>query len=205
MEKLLENIYAIIAMSKIGKNYSKDVYDIERYDNIVSMLENCLDEISDTTTKDKISKLVSDEESYITPKIDVRGAIFQEDKILLVKEKEDSLWSLPGGWADINLSPMECIKKEIREEAGVEVEVKKLIAFVDKLKYPHPRRIPHIYKAFFLCEKLSGQFTVGLETEDIGFFKANDLPPLSLDRVVPEQIKLVFEHYYDNSLATLFN
>lgn len=112
---------------------------------------------------------------------------------------------MPGGWADVNFSPAECVCKEILEESGIKAKVIKLVAFLDKLKHIHPYQIPHTYKAFFLCERISGKCQPGLEIEDVDFFELDKLPPLSLDRVVLEQIKMVFMIKNHIQLATEFD
>lgn len=135
------------------------------------------------------------EQGYATPKVDVRGAIIQDNEILLVREKSDGLWTLPGGWADVNESPAYSMQKEIQEEAGVEAKVTKLIALYDKLKHEHPPQWPHTYKCFFLCDITSGVPKPGLETSEVAFFKEDALPPLSVNRVTEAQILRCFAHY----------
>lgn len=181
------------------------MYDAERYRNMINILAEMLANLSSINNEENISKFFSSEIGYITPKIDVRGTVFKGNKLLLVKEKSDKLWSLPGGWADVNCSPAECVCKEILEESGIKAKVIKLVAFLDKLKHSHPYQIPHTYKAFFLCERISGKCQPGLEIEDVDFFELDKLPPLSLDRVVLEQIKMVFNHKNHIQLATEFD
>ncbi len=184
MLHILKYINSLQSLAQNGINYTKDVYDAERYRNMINILAEMLANLSNINNEEDILKFFSSEIGYITPKIDVRGAVFKGNKLLLVKEKSDKLWSLPGGWADVNFSPAECVSKEILEEAGIKTKVIKLVAFLDKLKRGHPYQIPHTYKAFFLCERISGKCQPGLETEDVDFFELDKLPPLSLDRVI---------------------
>jgi ADP-ribose pyrophosphatase YjhB (NUDIX family) len=124
----------------------------------------------------------------------VRGVVFSNQKILLVKERSDGKWTLPGGWADINESASEAVKREVWEESGFDVQVVKLLAFSDKQKHDHPPHLPHTYKAFFLCQIVDGKPTPSVETSAVEFFTDNNLPDLSLPRVTPKQIARIFEH-----------
>jgi ADP-ribose pyrophosphatase YjhB (NUDIX family) len=143
------------------------------------------------------------EKGYATPKVDVRGAAFRDGRILLVKEAIDGLWTLPGGWADVGDSPSEAIRREMVEESGFEVEVVKLCAVYDRSKHPHRPAFPfHLYKMFFLCEITGGEAKTSHETLEVGFFAEDALPPLSEGRVLPFQIKTMFDHYRDRSLPT---
>ena len=128
---------------------------------------------------------------YQTPKIDVRGAVFTNNKILLVREKIDDRWSLPGGFCDIGLSPSENIVKEIKEEAGYDVLPTKLLALLDMNKHPHPPQLYHYYKLFIQCEIIGGQASNGLETTGVHFYHEHNLPNLSLGRNTDTQIKLL--------------
>jgi ADP-ribose pyrophosphatase YjhB (NUDIX family) len=140
---------------------------------------------------------------YITPKVGVRAAIFKFDQILLIKEKSDNLWSLPGGWADVNLSPKENVLREIKEETGYVCSVVKLISMCDKRKDPTLSKWPHIYDLFFLCSIVSGEAKIKtLETSDLQFFSEDNIPPLSANRVNNLQIKKCFHHYFSPLLPT---
>ena len=115
-------------------------------------------------------------------------------EILLVKEKADGLWALPGGWADVNESPVEGILREIFEETGYHAKYIKLLALHDEHKHDHPPQFPHVYKSFFLCEIVGGAPTENIEISEVDFFAENAIPPLSVHRVTATQIKRLFEH-----------
>ncbi len=151
-------------------------------------------------------ELFSREAGYATPKIDVRGAAFRDDTILLVKEKVDGLWTLPGGWADVGDSPSEAVERELLEESGFEVRTVKLCAVYDRNKHPHKPSFPfHLYKMSFLCEITGGEPKTSPETQAVEFFAEDQIPPLSQGRVLPQQIKRMFEYYRDPSLPTDFD
>jgi ADP-ribose pyrophosphatase YjhB (NUDIX family) len=118
----------------------------------------------------EVINIFSLEKGYATPKIDVRAVILKDGKLLLVKERSDSLWTLPGGWADVNESPSEAVIRETREETGYQVSTIKLLALWDKLKHDHPLQWPHAYKCFFHCDIVSGEPSSTLEISDQDFF-----------------------------------
>jgi ADP-ribose pyrophosphatase YjhB (NUDIX family) len=146
------------------------------------------------------------EAGYATPKVDVRGVVFQSDTILLVKEVADGGWTLPGGWADVNESPKESVVREIREESGYETKPLKLLAIYDRSKHAHVPAFPfHVYKLFILCDLIGGASTTSVETSDVEFFAEHELPNLSLSRVTPSQIRRFFEHHRKPNLPTDFD
>lgn len=198
MEKSKELILMaqrIRALAVNGLAYSLSEYDTERYeelagisDRMVSLLAGC--DVAELKACYRLTK------EYVTPKVDIRAAVFNEkEEILLVKEKSDGQWSLPGGWADVGYSPKEVAVKEVKEETGLDVRARRLLAVMDMSKHPHPPIPFYVYKFFILCEKTGGAFNEVFDIEDKGFFKQGQLPPLSLERVVPEQIDYLFACY----------
>ena len=153
MNDILKYIKRVKALAQNGLAYCENPFDIERYEELKDISILMLNKLTDTPIQ-KIEKLNTDDKGYQTPKVDVRAVIINEGKLLLVKEKSDGKWSLPGGWCDIGYSPSEMAKKEVFEEAGYKVEVEKLIALLDKECHGHPEDIYHIYKLFFQCKIL---------------------------------------------------
>jgi ADP-ribose pyrophosphatase YjhB (NUDIX family) len=200
----LEWIKQVYAVAQWGLTYSKDPFDLERYEVLRQLSVQMM---ADFTTLDqsRITDLFAHEVGYVTPKVDIRGVVFQDGKLLMVQEKWDGRWALPGGWADIGLSPAEVVVKEIQEEAGLLVKPVKLLALLDKKFFPHPVSAYHIYKLFFRCEVIGGKAESGLESLSVGFFALDELPELSPHRVTKEQIALLFEHYRDPDRPTDFN
>jgi ADP-ribose pyrophosphatase YjhB (NUDIX family) len=180
------------SIAQAGLTYSKDKYDIERFQQIRDISIEILNEYTEISNE-KIKDLFCNETGYQTPKVDIRGAVFKDGKILLVKESIDGRWSLPGGWAEVNLSVKENVIKELREETGLNVVPKRLIAVLDRNKHNHPITPYGIYKIFVLCELIGGVFKKNIETVESGFFSLEDLPPLSLGRVTKEQIAMCFD------------
>lgn len=182
------------AIAQNGLTFSTDPFDRERYQAARAIAAEIMAAGSEAEVE-AILALFARDKGYATPKTDVRGVVFRGDDLLLVRERSDGLWALPGGWADIGCSPSENLVKEIREEAGFETRVVKLLALYDKRKHDHaPDNPHHTYKLYFLCEILAGEATPGIETSAVDFFPVDAIPPLSTGRVTAAQIARMFEH-----------
>jgi len=178
------------SISQIGLTYSKDKYDIERFQRIREISAEILSKHTDLKIE-KVVELFCNEVGYQTPKLDTRAAIIKDNEILLVKENDK--WSLPGGWIDVNNSIRENIIQEVREEAGLVVEPKKIIAIQDGKKHNLPVSLYGICKIFILCEALGGEFKENMETEASGYFSIDNLPILDTARTTKAQIELCFK------------
>ncbi|MEL6381766.1 MAG: NUDIX hydrolase [Cyanobacteria bacterium J06626_18] len=202
----LEWAQQLQAIAQNGLTYSEGPYDIERYRQLRSIAAAIMATHSQTDLS-YVLDLFNAEEGYATPKVDVRGAIFQDEKILLVKERSDGRWTLPGGWADIGDSPSSAIEREILEESGYQAQVVKLLAVYDRShpRHGHPPLAHYVYKLFFQCQIVGGAAKASLETEAVQFFSAEDIPELSSTRVMPGQISRLFEHYRNPNLPTDFD
>lgn len=204
-QKWLEWAKRLQALSQNGLTYAQDPFDKERYEQIRHIAAEMLTEKTGAKIEDVLD-LFSREKDYATPKVDVRGAVFKDGRILLVKERSDGRWALPGGWADVGESPSENVEREVWEESGFHVKAKRLAAIYDRDKHPHkPLMHYHIYKLFFICEITSGQATTSYETEEVAFFEENDLPELSITKILPEQIARMFEYYRQDGLKVYFD
>lgn len=180
------------SIAQAGLTFSDNKYDIDRYQQLRDISLKMINEITDIDIK-KLTDIFSAEKGYQTPKVDVRGVVFRENTILMVKETIDGLWSVPGGWADIGLTPFQVAAKEVKEEAGLVVESKRLLAVLDKKSHAHPPDLFHIYKIFILCHEKGGSLKPGMETSQAAFFGINELPPLSTTRITLEQIEMLFD------------
>lgn len=200
----LEWAQRLQAIAQNGLTYSDNPFDIERYQQIRAVAAEILSTHSQLDA-DKILDLFNWEEGYATPKVDVRAAVFREDEILLVKEREDGCWTLPGGWVDVGEAPSQAIVREVYEESGYQTQAIKLLAVYDRNLHGHPPIRHHVYKLFFLCQLLGGTPTKSFETEEVNFFKEQAIPQLSLTRVVPSQITRLFEHYRNPHWSTDFD
>lgn len=189
-------------MAQTGLTYCKDPYDIERYQRLRRLAAEMMAERPEEV--DPIERELLKDLGHATPKVDVRSVVIQGKDILLVKERADGKWTLPGGWADIGESPRDSVVRETREESGFEVEATKLLALWDRRKQGHPPHPAHIYKIFFRCRIVGGAASPSLETESVDFFPEGALPELSLGRVTPAQIARFFEHERHPDLPTDF-
>ncbi len=178
----------IQSIAQAGLSYCENDFDRERYLRLRVIAAELIAELSENSIEE-VNELLALEKGYTTPKLDVRAFIIHEGKLLMVKERADGLWSLPGGWIDVNESPAESVIRETKEETGYDVSVHKLLALWDKLKHDHPPQWPHIYKAFFHCQIEGGEAMENIEVSDIGFFDLSNLPSLSTHRITATQIK----------------
>ncbi len=207
-------VYArrIQALAQTGLAFSADPYDRERYTALQRLAAEMMAE-GGFGDPDQVEWLFAAQTGYATPKVEVRAAVFDpQGRVLMVREASDAgRWTLPGGWADVHHSPSECVIKEVREEAGVEVAVRKLACVFDRALHPHPRRFPfHVYKLFFLCDPVSDVGLArgdGLETTEAACFHQDALPldDLSTARVLPFQLARLFAHHRDPALPTEFD
>ena len=184
----------IQSIGQAGLAYTDNVYDRERYERLRQIAAEMLS-VQTGIPVLKVQELFCNETGYQTPKLDTRAAIFRDDKILLVQEKS-GLWSLPGGWVDVDVSVMENTIKEAKEEAGLDVTADLVIAVQDREKHNLPIFIHKICKIFVLCSVVGGQFKPNSETIQSGYFALDELPPLSEDKNNAEQIAMCFDAYH---------
>jgi ADP-ribose pyrophosphatase YjhB (NUDIX family) len=195
------------ALAQDGLTYGADAYDLDRYRQISRLAVELLAALSGRPA-DELAIELGRDSGYATPKVDVRGAIFDDrERVLLMREKTDGRWSLPGGWADPGDAPSAAVTREILEETGYHSSAVKLIACWDReLQQNPPPLAVHVYKLFFLC-RADGtlQPPAALETLDVGWFAIDELPPLSLGRVNHRQLERALAHHLDPSLPTEFD
>jgi ADP-ribose pyrophosphatase YjhB (NUDIX family) len=193
------------AMAQTGLHFTADRFDRQRFTRLQEIAAEMLARGSGQDYG-RILATLHVGSGYATPKVDVRGAAFIEGKVLMVREISDGRWTLPGGWADIHQSASECVVREIAEESGFAARTLKLASVRDYQKSGHPaRNADCIYKLFFLCEITGGAARASDETSEVAFFARDALPPLSLGRVLPEQIEEMFRHAEQPGLPTTFD
>lgn len=181
-------------IAQAGITYSKDVFDRERFERIRELSAEIMG-MGTGLPIEKIHGIFCNETGFQTPKLDTRAAIFQDDKILLVKEKNGT-WSLPGGWVDVNQSVSENTIKEVKEEAGLNVAPVQLIALHDRNRHNVPVYAYGVCKAFMLCRIIGGAFAENTETVESRYFGAEELPALALEKNTPEQIQMCFDAFH---------
>lgn len=194
MNPWIDWVKQIKAISQAGLTYSKDKFDIERFQQLETISHQMFQQLSSAPIE-QISAVFFPENGYPTPKIDLRAAVIKDNKILLVREREDGCWTMPGGWADVCESATVGVVREVLEESGYTVANPRLFAVKDRALHDYQPLYPfHIYKMFFLCDFIGGEALENIEISEIGFFALDELPPLSRGRVLPEDIQLAFEH-----------
>ena len=201
---LLEWAREVQAIAQNGLAFTRDPFDRERYTQLAELVTALLASELGIPAADARA-LWAEEHGYATPKVDVRGGVFVEDRVLLVRERTDGRWTLPGGWVDVNNAPSEAVEREIHEESGYRARAVKLAALFDKNRHPHPAGVHHIYKLFFLCELTGGAPATSAETDAVEFFPVHELPPLSTGRVLASQIERLYQHRLDPALPTDFD
>jgi ADP-ribose pyrophosphatase YjhB (NUDIX family) len=201
---LLEWARKVQAIAQTGLAFTRDPYDRERYTELAELVATLLARELEIPIG-AARELWAGEHGYATPKVDVRGGLFLDERVLLVRERADGRWTLPGGWVDVNDAPSAAVAREILEESGYRARALKLAALLDKNRHPHPPGVHHIYKLFFVCELLGGGPAASSETDAVEFFPVHTLPPLSTGRVLASQIERLYQHWLDPSLATDFD
>ena len=192
------------SIAQAGLTYATDTFDIERYKRLREMAAEMISRCSGLPLEQAHGSL-SMQEGYMTPKIDVRGAVIRDGRLLLVRERSDGGWCMPGGWADVGEAPSLCVEREIKEESGYLASAASIVGIYDNNNDYEPIEFYHSYKIVFLCDLNGGEATTSNETSDVGFFSPDELPPLSERRTSTRHIGDVFARYGDAGLATVFD
>lgn len=201
--KWLELARELYSISQSGLTYCKNEYDLIRYRRLQEISAEIISNETELS-RETVKHAFSMQAGYITPKIDVRGAVFRDGKTLLVQERADGKWAMPGGWADIGDMPSAMVEREVREESGLEVRAAKVIAVYDANRM-EPMEFFHAYKIIFLCELLGGELLTSYETLAVDFFDPRQLPPLSTARTDQYMIDEVLAHVLDATRLTFFD
>ncbi len=205
-DRWLARAKRIQAIASSGLHFTDGAFDRERYQELAELAHAMLADLGNVPVS-RIEDLVPDfARGYATPKIDVRGAVIEDGKILLVQERTDQKWSLPGGFADVGHSPAENVVKEIREEAGIRVTARHLYNLRHKARHGYPSDVRDFYKLFFLCDRMDRTPPLpGTETMDAAFFALDALPELSIGRILPEDIANAFAFHARPDKVTPFD
>ena len=201
--KWIEWAREIYSLSQAGLVYSKNEFDLERYKRLQEITAEMIENQSGLS-KESVLESFSMQDGYVTPKIDVRGAIIRENKILLIQEKADGKWAMPGGWADLGDAPASVAEREVWEESGYRVKAEKVVAIIDANRIK-PMEFYHAFKIIFLCRLIGGEPQISHETLAVDFFELNNIPSLSIYRTNENMLKEVFEHIKDPARPTYFD
>ena len=203
IDPLLRWAVELQSLAQAGLFYCEDKFDEQRFQRIRDIAAEMAAYKTDEPLE-KVKELFCNETGYQTPKIATRAAIFKDDKILLVCES-DGRWVLPGGWCDVDQSPAENTIKEVKEEAGLDVVIDKLISVQDRAKHNQPAYIYAVTIIFYLCTVTGGSFVQNIETIDSKFFALNELPNLAEEKTTAEQINMCFKAYHSKDWKTHFD
>ena len=204
-ENVLRWAIELQSLAQAGLTYGKDVFDRERYERIRAIAAEMVSYKTDISVE-KVKDLFCNETGYQTPKIDTRAAIFDGDRILLVKEKNGT-WSLPGGWCDVNVSVAENVVKEVKEEAGLEAVAEKVVAVQDWRRHNVTNYAYGVCKIFVQCMALSGEFADNSETVESRYFSLDEISDemLAVEKNTKEQIELCFEAQQTKDWKTILD
>jgi len=194
----------IQAVSQTGLTYASSEYEVQRYQRLAEIAAEIVQDHTDLPQERLISDFVM-QVGYATPKVDVRGAVVRDGQILLVQERADGRWCMPGGWADVGDLPSEMVAREVWEESGFQVVPCKLIGIYDANRSGRPLKLYHAYKVIFLCDLTGGEARPSDETLDVRFFPFEDLPPLSLSRTHQRHLAEVEAHLRDPDRPAAFD
>lgn len=194
----------IQALSQSGLTFSTNEYERERYRRLAEIAAEILARHTGLTREAAVESF-SLEPGYATPKVDVRGAVVRDEEILLVQERSDGRWCMPGGWADVGDLPSEVAAREVWEESGFRVAPYRVIGVFDANRDGRPMSFYHAYKVVFLCDLVGGRAQPSHETAAVGFFRFDDLPPLSPNRTNERHLTEVQAHLRDPYRPALFD
>lgn len=202
-EKWLQWAVELQSIAQAGLFYGKDKFDRERYEQIRTIAAEMISYKTEIPVE-KVKDLFCNDVGYQTPKLDTRAAIFEGDKILLVKENNGT-WSLPGGWVDVDISVKENVIKEVKEEAGLDVTADVVIAVQDREKHNLPVYAYKVCKVFVLCSVTGGAFEQNIETVESRYFGLDELPVLAEEKNNRGQIEMCFDAYHSPNWKTLID
>ena len=194
----------IQSLSQTGLTYASKDYDTQRYRRLMEISAEIVQNHTNLDREQLIHNFLA-HPGYATPKIDVRGAVIREGKLLLVQERQDKHWCMPGGWADVGELPSQAIMREIREESGFEAVPKKVIGIYDANRGGIPLEFYHAYKIVFFCDIVGGHARPSEETLAVDFFSFENLPPLSRFRTNDRHLAEIRAHLMEEIRPTAFD
>lgn len=204
MAKWLTWAREIQGLSQTGLAFACTDYEVQRYRRLYEIAAEII-EVHAGLPQAELVENFSAQPGYATVKVDVRGAVALEGKILLVQEARDKKWCMPGGWADVGDKPSDMVAREVREESGLEVTPRKIVAVYDANRGGRPMELYHAYKIIFLCDISGGTVHAQDETIDAGFFSFDELPPLSSQRTSEKHLAEVKAHLEDENRPAAFD
>lgn len=113
------------------------------------------------------------------PVVGVGAVIVREGKALIVRrahEPRKGEWSLPGGMLDLGESLEDAVRREVKEETGLDVELGPIIETFDRVHRDADGRIRyHFVIIDYVCWPLGGQASAGSDAEAIAWVAADEI------------------------------
>ena len=202
--KWLEWAREIQQLSQTGLAFANTDYEKKRYERLIELTAEIV-EYHTPFDKSVVQKVFMEQPGYATPKVDVRAAVTKDNKILLVQERSDNMWALPGGWADVGDIPSEVAIRETKEESGYDVKPRKVVGVYDANRVGGQLEFFHAFKIVFLCDLLGGEAKPSDETLDAQYFSFEEIPPLSKNRTNSKHLAEIQLHLKDSNRQTFFD
>lgn len=185
-----------------GRYFAQSPYDAENYRRVLALSARLVAAIEQRDPKEIVPQF-EDLLFHVTPISGVDTAVFQDNKLLLIKRHDNNLWAMPGGAMDIGETPIEAAVRELREETCVKGQVSRLLGIFDSRIWASHINV-QVLMYVFQVEIIEGSPQTTIEAIDVGFFAEDDLPPLSLGHA--GRIPLIFQlvrgelpiPYFDN-------
>jgi len=194
----------IQALAQTGFHYANDDFQRARCHRLMDIAAEMISLNSDAQFA-PLSQAFRAQIGYATPKVDVRAAVFRDGKLLMVRERADGGWTMPGGWADVGDVPSHAAERETWEEAGFRVKARKIIGVYDANRVG-PLEVFHAFKIVFLCDLIEGEARPSNETSEVDFFAREEIPAvLSGERTLPRHVADAFASMANPHSPTLFD
>jgi ADP-ribose pyrophosphatase YjhB (NUDIX family) len=194
----------IQALSQTGLTFATSEYEVQRNRRLAEIAAEIIQEHTGLPEEPSLESFLM-QPGYATPKVDVRGAVVRDGRILLVQERTDGRWTMPGGWADVGDLPSAMVVREVWEESGFQVAPRKVVGVFDANRSGRPLELYHAYKIVFLCDITGGQARPSNETSAVGFYDFDNLPPLSTNRTHERHLAEIRAHLQDPGRPAAFD
>jgi ADP-ribose pyrophosphatase YjhB (NUDIX family) len=203
--KWLDWAREIQSLAHTSLHYAQNPFEASRAQRLLEIASAIVAENSEMEAQDVLAAFTA-QPGYITPKVDVRAAVFRDGELLLVREAMDGRWTLPGGWADVGETPSLAVEREVQEESGLAVHANRLVGVYDANRLPGELPLFHAYKLLFLCEPGEGNLKTSEETSEVAFFPIDKLPSeLSSHRTTPRHIQDAIAAYHNPDIPVVFD
>jgi 8-oxo-dGTP diphosphatase len=120
------------------------------------------------------------------PVVGVGAVVVRDGKALIIKrahEPRKGEWSLPGGLLDLGESLADAVRREVREETGLDVELGPIIETFDRVHRDEAGRIRyHFVIVDYVCWSPSGEALAGSDAEAVAWVRADEIDTYGVNR-----------------------